>query len=88
MKRKIKADLGCFHILATNSTAINSRVLISFDYSFVYIRPIMGLLGHMVNLLLERHTDYTSHFFPTNSVGGLSFLHTLSRNLLLVDFFF
>ena len=83
----VTGHLGCFHVLAVlNSASVNTDVHVSFQIMFLLdICPGMGLLDHMIVLFLvfkETSTLFstvvTPIYIPTNSVGGFSFLHTLS----------
>ena len=80
----VNGHLVCFHVLAImNSASINIwGACIFFNESLVLG---VGLLNHMVILFLASWGTsimfsllVISIYIPTNSVGGFSFLHTLS----------
>ena len=75
-------------------TIVNIGVHVSFLMKILSgYSPWVGLLGHMVVLYLVFwgisilfSTVVVPISIPTNSAGGIPFLHTLSSNLLFVDF--
>ena len=77
--------LGCFHAVI-NGAAMNIGVHVSFWITVSQgVWPVVELLGHMIFLFLVfwRNVHNVLHceipiYIPTNSVGGFSFLHTLS----------
>ena len=88
-------NLGCFHVLAImNGTAMNTGMHISFQMKILskYICP--GVLDHVVVLFLLFKGTSILFFLvaapihsPTNSIGGFSFLHTLSSICYSLHFF-
>ena len=88
-------NLGCFHVLAImNGAAMNTGMHISFQMKILskYICP--GVLDHVVVLFLLFKGTSILFFLvaapihsPTNSIGGFSFLHTLSSICYSLPFF-
>ena len=86
----VDGQLGSFPVLALiNSAAMNVRVHVFFQIRvfifFLGIRPGVGLLDHMITLFLVFQRTFrllstmdAPIYIPTNGVGGLPFLHTLS----------
>jgi len=83
----VNGHFGCFHVLViVNSSALKIELHVSFELAFCLDTcPGGGLLDHMATLFLV-FLGGTSVLFsivaapiyiPTNSVGGLPFLHTL-----------
>ena len=79
--------LDCFHVLViVKSAAVNTGVCMSIQIMlFSGICLKMGLLDHIVAIFLVFQGPSilfsilcVSIYLPTNSVGGFSFLHTLS----------
>ena len=83
----VDGHLGYFHILAiVNSTAMISGFTCLLELWLSQgICPVVGLLGHMVDLFLVFKgvsilfsIVAVSVYIPTNSIGGFPFIHILS----------
>ena len=79
--------LGCFYVLAAgNIASMSTGVHMSFRIVvFSRYMPVVGLLGRMVDLFLVLKgisilfsIMAISVYIPTNSAGGLLFIHILS----------
>ena len=86
--------LGCFHVFTiVNSAAMYIRMYVSFWIMalsrYIFRNGVAGSYGNTIfSFLRNLHTILyvaTPIYIPTNSVGGLPFLHTFS-NILFVDF--
>ena len=92
----VDGHLDCFHVLViVISASLNIRVHVSFQTVFYFeCMPGVGLLGHMAALFLVFQGTFilfsivaTPIYIPSNSVGGFSSLHTLSRIYCLWIYF-
>ena len=76
--------LGCFHDLdVVNSAAVNTGVHVSFGITvFSGYRSRSGIArsygNSIFSFLRNLHIVLYSGYIPTNSVGGFTFVHTLS----------